>query len=164
MIREVTLAAALALTASMAHADEPPLYLKGVLIKSVERSRVGSGIFVFWHRWTVEPRAGDTMSLFSLSLSTEEPQPSPGQLCDVRYHLGKLGGCQALLSIRPRIGRSWMTSPAHRSRRNPARQAPDPTRLRVGLRLTAPAPSLIHRPSLAAALRLPRPIIIGATS
>ncbi|GGL34143.1 MULTISPECIES: hypothetical protein [Caulobacter] len=92
MIREVTLAAALALTASMAHADEPPLYLKGVLIKSVERSRVGSGIFVFWHRWTVEPRAGDTMSLFSLSLSTEEPLPSPGQLCDVRYHLGKLGG------------------------------------------------------------------------
>lgn len=92
MIREVTLAAALAMTASMAHADEPPLYLKGVLVKSIERSRVGSGIFIFWHRWTVEPRAGATMTLFSLSLSTEEPLPSLGQRCEVRYHLGKLGG------------------------------------------------------------------------
>jgi hypothetical protein len=33
-----------------------------------------------------------------------------------------------------------------------------------GLMLTAPAPSLIHRPSLAEALRPSRPIIIGATS
>jgi len=92
MIRGITLAAVLALAATTAHADEQPRELKGVLVKSIERSKAGSGIFAFWHRWTVETPAGATISLFTLSLSTREPLPNPGERCDVQYHLGKLGG------------------------------------------------------------------------
>lgn len=68
---------------------EPPK-LTGAVVETVERASVASGIFKIWHRVTVRTVDGKIMTLFSLSLSTREPLPTPGQACVFQYRLSGL--------------------------------------------------------------------------
>ena len=69
---------------------EPPLQLTGAVVTTVERASAGSGIFKIWHRVTVKTTGGKDMTLFSLSLSTREPLPTPGQACFFQYRMSGL--------------------------------------------------------------------------
>jgi hypothetical protein len=63
--------------------------LSDVLVTSVD-DKAGSGIFVFWDKVTVETRSGLSKELFSVSFGVDR-LPSPGQRCEIRYHLGRQG-------------------------------------------------------------------------
>jgi len=76
--------------AAPARADGPPTTLRDVLITSVDDTKIGSGYLVFWDRVAVETRSGSSRELFSVSFGVDR-LPSPGQRCDIRYHLGREG-------------------------------------------------------------------------
>lgn len=76
--------------AAPARADWPPMMLRDVLITSVDDMKVGSGYLVFWDKVTVETPSGLSRELFSVSFGADR-LPSPGQRCDIRYHLGRTG-------------------------------------------------------------------------
>jgi len=76
--------------AAPARADGPPTTLRDVLITSVDDTKTGSGYLVFWDKVTVETRSGLSKELFSVSFGADR-LPSPGERCDIRYHLGRGG-------------------------------------------------------------------------
>jgi hypothetical protein len=71
--------------------DEGPRFLRDALVRSVERAPFGSGMLAAWNHWIIETPAGTAIELFSLE-GPKPPPPLPGQRCDVRYHIGFLGG------------------------------------------------------------------------
>jgi hypothetical protein len=66
--------------------------LIGGVVEAVERAEFGSGVLKAWHRIEVRPPSGPNLTLSSLSLSGDEPLPTPGQVCLFSYHAEGLGG------------------------------------------------------------------------
>ena len=61
-------------------------------MKSIDRAEADSGYIAFWDHWSVETQIGVSKDLFSLRMSKADVLPRPGERCDVRYHMGRLGG------------------------------------------------------------------------
>ena len=71
---------------------DPSLKVVGAVVETVDRAPFGSGILKVWHRVTVRTGGDRVMTLVSLSLSTQEPLPTPGQTCIFQYRISGMMG------------------------------------------------------------------------